>query len=274
MDFRKLFFTRPSRLKPEESVTPVRIPVIADYVERPGIYYGDTITEIHFRTEDEQFGRITFDNLDALRICRGEFMPYPYIRDSAETWIFKIGNSKWLKERFDYEHEYYGDSYEFGGDVTEMLTDFGHYFFSFHDQFIEVISRGFWFEKSSVSLFKQPLQAGHPFLDLPEECIERFETAGIKAKLILNPIPVDQLIKDSCYCRQQLMQVAVELDGKYSILCTLFIQQRESRTVSLLIRSWNQLIFKKKGIATFQEIKPFLDKEIYAITERRRQMGK
>ncbi|WP_293914533.1 MULTISPECIES: hypothetical protein [unclassified Sphingobacterium] len=149
-----------------EVVKAIKVPVIADAVSSPDVYYGDGITGIYFETEDEQFGRITFHNLDAIKICRGELMPYKYNYEnngSAIIWIYKIENSQWLAERYKYENQHYCSSYEFGGNVNEMLTDFGHYLFLFHDEFVEIIARGFWFEKAENSLFKQPLQAGHPF---------------------------------------------------------------------------------------------------------------
>lgn len=169
-----------------ESVKAIIIPVIADSVLSPDIYYGNDITGIYFSTHDDQFGRITFDKFDAIKICRGEMMPYKYEwgTDESGTWVFRIENSKWLDERFNYEKENYGLSYGFGENVNEMLIDFKHYFFSFHDQFIEVIARGFWFEKSEESLFKQPLQSEHPFSKLPEINSTIFKNEKIKYKVI------------------------------------------------------------------------------------------
>ena len=53
------------------------IPVVADFVLSPDVLYSDELTGIYFQTEDEQYGRITFENLDALKICRGEILPFP-----------------------------------------------------------------------------------------------------------------------------------------------------------------------------------------------------
>ena len=256
-----------------ELVKAIKIPIIADSVLSPDVYYGDGTTGIYFQTYDDQFGRITFNNLDAIKICRGEMMPYEYKwgTDERGTWVFKIENSKWLIERFKYENENYGDSYEFGGNVNEMLTDFDHYLFSFHDQFVEVIARGFWFEKSEKSLFKQPLQLGHPFLNLPEIEVKIFEVAGIKYKVIFNPTPIDQLIKDSQYCQQPLIEIATEFEGNYSINHTLLIMQRKGKLISVLRQFFGRPTFEKEGIATFDDIKPLIDKEIL---ERRKQVRK
>ncbi len=115
-----------------ELVKRISIPVEADSVLSPDVYYGDKLTGIYFHTSDDQFGRITFNNLDAIKICRGEMMPYEYNWETHErgVWVFKIENSKWLTERFNYESDHYGSSYEFGGNVNEMLTGFSHYLFN------------------------------------------------------------------------------------------------------------------------------------------------
>lgn len=257
-----------------ELVKAIKIPIIPDSVLSPDIYYGNDITGIYFETCDNQFGRITFNNLDAIKVCRGEMLPYEYKwgTDERGTWVFRIENSKWLAERFNYEKEHYGDSYEYGGNVNEMLTDFTHYLFSFHDQFVEVIARGFWFEKSERSLFRQPLQLGHPFLNLPETDVKILEIEGVKCKLIFNPLSMDNLIKNSQYCPQPLIEIATEFDGKYSIRYILFIMQRQGKLISVWRQFLGRTIFEKDGVASFDDIKPFIDKEIFEIVERRKQI--
>lgn len=259
-----------------ELVKAIKIPIIADFVLSPDVYYGDNITGIYFETNDDQFGRITFNNLDAIKVCRGETMPYKYNygNDEADIWVYKIENSQWLTERFQYENKHYSSSYEFGGNVNEMLTDFSHYLFSFHDQFVEVIARGFWFEKSEKSLFKQPLQQGHPFLNLPESKNEIFEVAGIKYKAIFNPTSIEELIKNSEFCQQTLIEIATEFDGKYSINCTLLLMQRQGKLISVLRQFFGRPTFEKGGVANFDDIKPIIDKEIIDIAERIKQMKK
>ncbi|MCS4297122.1 MULTISPECIES: hypothetical protein [Acinetobacter] len=248
-----------------ESVKAIIIPVIADSVLSPDIYYGNDITGIYFSTHDDQFGRITFDKFDAIKICRGEMMPYKYEwgTDESGTWVFRIENSKWLEERFNYEKENYGLSYGFGENVNEMLIDFKHYLFSFHDQFIEVIARGFWFEKSEESLFKQPLQSEHPFSKLPEINSTIFKNEKIKYKVIFNPIPLEQLINNSQFCQQVLLEVSTEFRGEYSIEYTLFLMQRQGKLISVLRSFYGKSIFEKNGIACIDDIKLLIEKEIF-----------
>jgi len=249
------------------------IPVLADDVFSPDVYYGEKLTGIYFQTQDDEWGRITFYNLDAIKICRGENLPYEDDWKAGQeiTWVYKVENSKWIKERFKYENENYGSSYEFGGNVNEMLTDFSHYVFKFHDQFVEVIANGFWFEKDSSSLFKKELKDGHPFLPLPEINIKTFESYCIKYKAVFNPLGIDILIRDTKYCPQKLIEFAVEFEGKYSVSQTLIIMQRQGKLISILRQFIGRSLFEKEGVATFDEIKPVVDKYIGEVAERRKR---
>jgi hypothetical protein len=135
------------------------VPTQADSVLSPQVNYGDPLTGIYFTTQDDQFGRITFENLDSIKVSRGELIPYEVDQEEGQIycWVLKVKNSNWLTERFQYEKRIYGKSYEFGGNVDEMLTDFSHFVFRFHDEFVEAIARGFWVEKSNENLFGKEL---------------------------------------------------------------------------------------------------------------------
>jgi hypothetical protein len=88
-----------------------------------------------------------FDRWDSLRVSRGEYPAYP-AGDHHERWcaLGIVRPSGWLNERYEYEREHYGEAYGFGDDVTEMLTEFEHYLFKFHDEFVEVIAGGVHFD--------------------------------------------------------------------------------------------------------------------------------
>jgi len=259
-----------------ESLKGINIPVIADSVLDPELYYGHKITGIYFQTEDDLFGRITFYNLDALKVCRGEVIPYEcdWGVHAPGTWIFKVNNSKWLKERFEYEHENYGSAYEWGGDVSEMLTDFSHYLFSFHDQFIEVVAKGFWFEKDSKSLFGKELQDGHPFLPLPEAPEKKILAYNLTCQVRVNTNHTSDIIANSAYCPQKLFEFALELDGRTSVNNTVIITSHQGKVVSRLRGYLGDLIAEFNGVATLEEVKPHVEKYMSEIYERRKAMGK
>lgn len=127
------------------------VPLEADSVDSPIIYYGEPMTAIHFITEDGRWGRITFERLDSLRVSRGENEPFPPATDDADGfhWVSTISNSAWLRERYEYEKRHYGSAHNFGGNVDEMPEEYFHYVFSFRDQF--VLEVGAELDSSSAS---------------------------------------------------------------------------------------------------------------------------
>lgn len=251
------------------------IPVWADRVLSPDFYYGD-YTGIYFQTRNDEFGRITFSNLDAVRICRGEELPFA---DDWQTgaklpWVYRVENSRWLRERYDYEHRHYGAAYEFGGNVGEMLTDFSHYIFQFHDQFIEVIARGFWFEQSAETLFRRELTSGHPLLPLPETDVADAEIDGLRVQTRFNPLPVKEVVENAAFCPQKLMEFAVGLEHGYSVIQTLGIAQRQGQIISSLRGYFGRATFERAGVALRADVWPLVEQEVREIAARRRQRHK
>jgi hypothetical protein len=256
-----------------ETVKQIRIPIIADGVLSPDFFYGEH-EGIYFITNDDKHGRITFENLDAVKICRGEMLPYEfnYKLKERDVWIYEIENSKWQKNRFDYENEHYGRAYEFGGNVNEMLIDFKHYLFEFHDQFIEVISRGFWFEKHENSLFGKELIEGHPFLPLPLENMETMEAYLLKTQIRKNPKSEEELVYSAQFCSQKLFEFALELDGKARVGNTVFLSNRNGKIISTLRGYYGRQTVKFDGIASLEQVKPFIEKYTEEVYERRKEL--
>lgn len=253
-----------------EKAKPIPIPIIADQVLSPEVLYSDEQTALYFETEDEEFGRITFENLDALQVCRGEYLPYACTdEDNYTLWVYKIENSQWLKSRFAYEKENYAHSYEFAGDVMEMLTDYKHYLFRFHDQFVEVLAKGFWFEKDTASLFKKKLQAHHPFLNLEKHQPENYEAHGLKCTLIKNNQPIEQLKMNAQFCSQILLQLTLELDEQISLCHTLFLFKRNGQWKTRLTNQFGNKTVFFDHIATFKDIQPHIDQYLLEVKQRR-----
>jgi hypothetical protein len=264
-----------------EIVKRVKIPIIADSVLSPQIHYGsmhsnEPITGIYFNTQDEQYGRITFENFDSLKICRGEMLPFDYNWGTHEkgVWVFKIEKSKWLIQRYEYEKEHYGDSYEFGGNVEEMKTDFNHYLFSFHDQFIEVIAKGFWFEKSSENLFGKQLQEGHPYLPISNKNKSLIEVSNLKCQVRIADTSNNKLIADTEFCTQKIMEFALELEGKATVNHKLTLSQTNGEIFSNLCNYFGQKEVSFKGIASLEDVRPYIEKYMIEVSERRKEMGK
>jgi hypothetical protein len=235
------------------------IPIENDYVESPNIVYSQSLTSICFPTDDEKHGRITFDNLDSLKVSRGEYIPFEdnWSEDEPYYWVYKIENSIWLKERYEYEKEHYEDSYGFGGDVNEMLTDFNHYIFKFHDEFIEVITKGFWYEKDENTLINKPLLKNHPILKLNNESTI-ININGIDCRVVKNELSLEQIKTNSEFHKQRLFEFYKE----DSEIFTIYISQRNREIISCISGFFGKEIFTKKGIITIEEIRPFLETEI------------
>jgi len=256
------------------------IPVIADFVLSPDVFYGDNygenLTGIYFQTRDDKFGRITFENLDALKICRGEELPYADDWEIGQKvpWVFKVENSSWQKERYEYEKKNYGSSYEFGGNVDEMQTDFSHFVFKFHDQFVEVIARGFWFEQDEVSLLGKKLQEGHPFLNLPDLNIEKFVTHSLTCQVRRNPKTDEELISSAIFCSQKLIEFALEFDGQPLSAYSLILLYRNEKLISSLRGYFGKEIVKFDGIAKLEDVKPYIEEYMKEVYESRKAKGK
>lgn len=252
------------------------IPVEAHPVFSPEVFYGSENTGIYFQTKEELHGRITFENLDSIQVCRGEFFPFPNDWEVGNKfpWVYKVHNSTWLKERFNYESKYYGNSYEFGGNVNEMLTDFKHYLFSFHDQFVQVIARGFWFEQAEESLFKSGLQKEHPFLPLPDTNDEKFVAYSLTCQIRKTTKTQEQLIHDAQFCSQKLFEFALELEGNASVNHTLVLFYRNGNLISSLRGYFGKEVVSFDGIAGMDKVKPYIENYMEEVYNRRKAMGK
>lgn len=250
------------------------VPIEADFVLSPQLYYGDPLTSIYFLTSDEKYGRITFEKLDSIKVSRGEYFPYEYElnEDSEHCWVKIVENSSWLKERFNYEYKHYGTSYEFNGDVNEMLSDFKHYVFSFHDEFIEVLASGFWFEEDSKSLFNKELLNGHPFLPISETNMIKFEAYGLICQARINNKSEEELKRNSVYCSQKLIEFALELEDITVNHC-LNLTYRKNKHISMLKGYFGKKEIEFDKIARFEDVKPYVELYMKEVAERRKLMG-
>lgn len=251
----------------------ISVPIKPDSVLSPTVIYADDLTGIYFETEDERYARITFYNLDAIRICRGEYLPYDddWTEDKEWCWVYEVQNSAWQIERYTYEKKHYGRAYEFGGNVNDMLSDFKHYIFSFHDQFVEVIARGFWWEEDQTSLINRPLQKGHPFLALTEEQVSLYEAYGYKSQIRTNPLPTSQLIEQAKFCPQKLYQFALIIDNHASIDHTVTITNKNAIIEANLRGYFGKKEVCFSGIPSLEEILPYIDNYISEVAERRKK---
>jgi hypothetical protein len=233
------------------------------------VTYDRGLTSINFVTADERWGRVTFEKLDSLRVSRGEYKPYPSDLKEGQPfyWVSVVEHSQWLRERYEYEKFHYGTAYEFTGDVD--------YVFSFHDEFVEVLCAGIWFETAEERIGNRERDSSHPLLDLPPSSDpDSFDAYGIRCHIRRNTRPLDDIIKDAALCSQKLLQFAAELDGSASVSWTLSLRVRQGRARSYLKSYFGKVEETYDRIATLEDVRPRVETWLKEVKERRDQMGK
>ena len=256
---------------------PIAVPVLADSVERPTVTYGDGPTSIKFLTEDNRWARVTFEKLDSIRICRGEYEPYPsdWKPGDQVRWVSEVIPSPWLQERYEYEKTNYGDAYEWTGDVDEMLRDFSHYVFAFHDQFVEVIAKGIWFETFDEPIDIEKPSATHPLRNLPRpDQPDVLKAHGIACEIWPNTRPLDQILEDAKLCSQKLLQFALLLESSPKPDCTLSVRVRHGKVKSTFKRGFGRDLATFDGVAGLQDVRPYVDAWLAEVKENRKRLGK
>ena len=261
----------------------IPVPLIADPVAGPTVIYGEelesggTLTSIEFLTEDDGWARVTFERLDSIRVSRGEYDPYPrdWKRGDAIHWVSEVIPSPWLLERYEYEKQHYGQAYEFGGDVNEMLRDFSHYVFTFHDQFIEALSAGIWIERFDESSDSEKVSATHPLRDLRRPATpDLIEAYGMVCEVWPNTRPMDQILEDAKLCSQKLFQFALVLDMVQDVNWTLAVRVHHGKVRSSLRPSFGPVHATFDGVATLAHVRPHVESWLQEVMERRKRMGK
>ncbi|CAA6821454.1 MAG: Unknown protein [uncultured Sulfurovum sp.] len=250
------------------------LPIKADSVLSPKVYYDNEQTGIYFFTEEDKYARITFENLDSIKVSRGEMLPlhYDWSKNPSGAWGFKVKNSTWLQQRYEYEKKHYGEAYEFGGDVEDMKKYFSHYIFSFHDQFVEVIAKGFWVEESKEPLFEKALGLGHPFKRLTDEKSFVFEWNGMVLEVCETTLKQEDLIKNTSFCTQKILECYVDKKRESPPEYSLVLSKKGNKVLSELhgYLGNREAIFN--GLATFLDIKPYVQKYMDEVAQRRKEI--
>ena len=255
----------------------LEVPLIADSVDSPVLRYGRRMTAIEFATQDGQWGRVTFEKLDSIKASRGEHEPFPYAPDEASgySWVKTISKSEWLRERYEYEKRYYGKNYNFGGDVDEMLDEYSHYIFSFHDEFIEAIAAGIWFDVYDTNLADCDFNPSHPLRGISHlDCTERFESSGITCLVRRNPLSFDEIEHAAKLCSQTILDIGADLGGGTSGDWILTRRVKDGIGKSYLRGYFGHAVEVYEGIPSLAEIRPHIEKWLSEVRERRRKMGK
>lgn len=246
----------------------------------PDVRYGPVT--VSFVNRDERAVRATFERWDALRVCRGEYLPEAFTPSHAPEpgrWpsFFVVQESPWLLERYAYEKEHYANAYGLGvgSSVEEMRTDFDHYLLQFHDEFVEVIAGGIWFELSDLPLVAGEWQPDHPLLDLgPEHVVESFTYKGLSCELRRNPRALPVLRQRALLCAQAVLAFALGLDGRAAkVSFTLSLRERYGRTTCIWRSSLGSEQQRFDRIPSDDELRARFTAYLDEVIERRTQRG-
>lgn len=248
----------------------------------PEIHY-DGRPSFTYPDRNDEIVRVSFERWDALRVCRGEHLPFEFepageYPQGAWPWCFVVDQSPWLAERYAYEKAHYGSAYNFGGNVDEMLTDFDHYVLSFHDEFVEVIAGGIWFERIAGALPPGQYADEHPARELgPERCIERFVHRGIECEVLQSQHSTEEIRERALLCAQPVVAFEFSFPGEKRGRAAFTLTMRARRGVTVYL--WRSGFFDHEK-ARFEEMPPmeelrrrFLDylDEVIARRELRRR---
>lgn len=254
----------------------IDVPFEADSVASPEVRY--KVGEDEFGQSstcliiycDEGLVRVTFEGFDAIRCCRGEHLPYDdddsTCDDPRFPWVFEVQDSAWIAERHKYEFKHYQCS---------LLEEYVHYLFSFHDEYVELIAKGIWFEKVTEEQLGKP-QPGHPLDSLPTSLpAERFEVEGIECFVRRNPLPVEQLLKQSKLCSQVVFQYFMTLEGRTSPSYPALLRTVRNTPITRLRNGlFYKDLFETSGIGEEPAFRRHFSQYVSEVAERRRQMGK
>lgn len=219
---------------------------------------------LFFKVRDEEaFGRVTFEGLDAMRVSRGEVAPYEDGHDFS-SWVYVVEQSRWLQERHEYEMSNY---------QTPLLDDYQHYLFRFHDDFVEAIAQGIWIDVAPGDEYA--ITAPHPFAnDYDFGLVREGETEGLTWAVRASPATTDELVQWSRFCSQRLFDFHLDLDGESPVSSTCCLRTRNGVPTSLLGRSWVGAYDSVDGVAELDELIPAWERYCREVAERRREMGK
>ena len=242
--------------------------LVPDSVAQPDVIFTETGARIDYYRRDGGWARVVFERWDSLRVCRGEWPPYPQADDEVRSGIDIVRPSTWLAERHGYEAKHYRNNYDFDNDVDEMLREFEHYLFHFHDVFVEVIAGGLHFDLTDGAPAANGSLTTRPgWLVLPESATrECWQCSGIACHVRVDPRPHDEIREAARFCSQRVVDLALELDGHPSVSHGLTVRTRDGVTRSRWRGYFGAVEQTFEGIPPLDAIRPLV--EAYAATVR------
>lgn len=259
----------PMSLGSRPRARPLEVEIDADSVMSPTVHYqcaGHSV--IRFPDASGRSCRVLFENLDALRVCRGEYSPYEG-DNRVDSWVSIVDESPWLRERYHYEATWYGSAYEFGGDVNEMLRDFRHYLFHFHDQFVEAIAAGIWIDPDPGS---DQIPSDHPLARLPKDSIvDEIRVLDQICRVRRTSVSPDELLHRARLCSQALLEFYLLPESPDdSPSWQVRLRRRDGNPISQVRSTLGGLERELDGLADLADVRTDIETWMRGVHERRK----
>jgi hypothetical protein len=265
--------------EPDGHASALAVPLVADSIASPRLVYGgldlrhpdgadQAYSALYFEVaRSGELGRVTFEGLDAVRGSRGEQWPYKVVDHAQDGWVYLVEGAGWLRERHAYEMRHY---------KTPLLDTHQHYLFVFHDEFVEAIAEGIWFDLADRDdqLAAPPT---HPLSPLsPELPNETFASAqGLVWQLQRSPRGDAELLQASRYCSQRVYQFNLTLDGQTRESASIWVRTTRHGLVSRFTRPWPVgEVARTEGFAQPSDFAQQWETYLAEVAQRRSQMGK
>ena len=244
----------------------------SDHVLSPALKYTQRSLILDYPSVDgTRWVRVAFDRCDSHRVSRGEHPPYPFHAVEEQYSPFCVVRpSSWLKERYSYEREHYGPSYN----AEEMHAEFEHYLFSFHDEFVEVLAAGVHFEFQSTPVSSGDLSELPSWQRLPNEASAK-QIGDSQFPLLLRCSRQDRasILQNSVLAEQIYLQVDLDLDVlPRQPFLRVAVRTRDGETTSRLRHSGGKVSAEFAGFPSDQELREAINEEIETVRQRRRDM--
>ena len=209
---------------------PMSVPLKADAVGPCRLTFGylsvagaDEVTRtpadnaLFFGTAEGSLGRVTFEDLDAIRASRGEVAPYDDGHDFS-SWVYNVLDSTWLAERHAYEWR------------TTRLRCWRPTSTTSSASMMSSWKPSHRASGSTPVPASDPFTVGtdHPGSTLPMvNVVDQGEAHGLSWQVRFTEVDQQTLVANSELCSQRLFEFALSLDGKDCVCASALVRTRD-----------------------------------------------
>src|SRR5262249_7527923 len=143
--------------------------------------------------------------------------------------------------------------------------------FRFHDEFVEALALGIWFEKNPEPARRGPPPAGHPLAGLSRDApvLESVAVGGVSYQVRANPKPMAEILWGARYCSPTLFDFVVETAG---VVYRVDLRTRRGSTRSILCNFLGTEKARREGVATLEQARAMCEPYLQDMGRRRRSL--